>query len=681
MNPNGISRGSSSTTKTTTINTNEAPKTLVLRLKQRKAELEEKKDELEKRTQNLSASMFQSPHGQEILSQSVLIHHDIQAIPTEASQSLEDSVLSTESDDDDEEEFFDCEDIVEDIRLENQAIETGIQVAENQAEQEVQLTTLQKIGNHLSDIANREGTTFASAVVTAGVAVTAPFAAPAIISTLLAIGAGGIAANEIRKMLERHVNDLGASDHLKAIENAIENIMERTDLATQSIIQAQNLQIEVDANIAQIEREMESLEEMLIEAEGELAQTIKEALGNLDQSRRALQQQGYSLKNAIIYAKKSISTLNLQREMLNDLLNAKYSIKNERDLQEVIATINEAISQIKILSDSAYEDQLNATKSLMEALNMQQEMHSVHRRSHELIGKIQALQVKLQEATKQATEAKENAKEAKEKNAELGEELKKQEQLNRENRQDLKVARDQLEQEKQVERFGTESIMYGGGLAAATGATLGFFLGGGVGTGAGAVGGNLMLGPLAVRSVHYARKFLRALKKSDEAEKLRKAKENIEKAKPTQNTRVSVQAAYGTSQGSLVGSYGAKSAWNLGALATNWALGREVASEWLSRRAGQITISIGNVNFTLQFDKQNANANRYGALTIDQQQNLSNLLIDELRRGNMTPQVVRTLLNSLVNVQIGPEVIMMINPNSPAMENLRNLVKDMLGEK
>lgn len=655
------------------------PKHLVLRLKGIKEGLKEQQTQLEQKVYEQSAILSQSVLGQSMLSQSVILPPQTTASSSSLSSTNVSYIPPEEVEDSElEERFYDCEETeiaLEDTRadirnIEDQEViaEKMVQAEDSHAKEQEQLSLLQRVGVLAKKTVERSGTTFISALVTGGVAVTAPFTAPAIIGTLIAFGAGTVAANEIRKMIMGTLSDLGANDHIKAIENALNNIEERNAAQEDSIHRAIDMQQQVHANIREVDRYMDELVVKLQTAEGDVKDVILNLLSNLERTKRDLIQQEYSLGSALKCSQQSMIVLSAQKQKLKGLLEQKYEIKTEADLEKVVEGLNKEIAAVMAMSDEAYQHQLNSTKYILNALEMHGSLKETNRTTSELLGKMNALEEQLKQARQKVLQMQLELENAKEANQLVGDELDLQKKLIQEQKVDLQVAKDQLEKEKQIEKFGQESMMFGHVIAGTAGGVLGFVIGGGIGSTPGAIAGTALLGNVAVRGVHYARKFMRTMKKIDSDNTLEKLGG---KFKTDSSDKVAISAEYSYSQGSIVGAYGAKSLWNFGVNSLSYVTGKEVGSEWKSNRAGVVTCSVGGATFNLSFDKKDANAAVYGAVSIDEQQKLSAALSKALDEKSISPGAVLTLLDSLSQVQIGKETIVMVSKASPAMQTLR----------
>ena len=171
-------------------------------------------------------------------------------------------------------------------------------------------------------------------------------------------------------------------------------------------------------------------------------------------------------------------------------------------------------------------------------------------------------------------------------------------------------------------------------------------------------------------------KAQRVIQREKEIEKLQQELES--KRLLQEPVAISVNGQFGYSQGSLLGAYGLKSTYNLGAYFFNMAYGSEKAPMLKSTRAGALDCIFGNVTFSLEFDKQNPNHAEYGAIPVPQQLELSAQLDRALNEGNLTPQTILNFLEALRVVQIDQQIIVMIEPYSLAFAGLKEKCKAMI---
>ena len=120
------------------------------------------------------------------------------------------------------------------------------------------------------------------------------------------------------------------------------------------------------------------------------------------------------------------------------------------------------------------------------------------------------------------------------------------------------------------------------------------------------------------------------------------------------------------------------STYNFGAYLFNLAYGSTRAPIWKSTRSGELQCQLGGIGFKLQFDKLNPNHEEYGALPLQEQQQLAAQLTSALEAGNIAPGAVMRLLNQLSSVQVDLESIIMITPHSRAFEALKRKCEKLL---
>ena len=462
----------------------EKSEVLILRLRADKKELEAQKSGLEEKVNQLSSSLAKSTSGRVLLQQSSHTYTNIS--PVSISEMETGEVQAIESDD--ENTYFDCEqgqDNLETLKNKEVVIDNKTAVVESQIQEEQQLTLLQRIGYQLSDkvgrhlikVVRREGTTLASAATTAAVGVGFAVAGPAG-AGILAIGAGLISGNELLKIVLRHFNDLGATDHLQAVGKALDSIEAKNFKAAQSIEHAMALQKQVHTSIGEIAAQIQTLEALLKNADAKLSATIQKAIYQLKNSQETLLQQHTCLEQAVGASKGCIFILDAQRKQINDLLGADYKIESQEDLEAVLKEINASLNAIQSSSQESYVLQLKATNAILEALEMNGKLLKSNDISCKLIGEIQTVQQELQAAQQDLSEMAEKASEAKKATEKLEKELQLQRQLNKEQQADIAVAKDQLEKEKAEEKFGEESIRIGSVGAAVGGGMAALALGG-----------------------------------------------------------------------------------------------------------------------------------------------------------------------------------------------------------
>ncbi|CRX37659.1 hypothetical protein [Estrella lausannensis] len=668
-------------TQTTTISPLDAqtPKRLVLRLKGMKAEVEQKRLEAQSKVDESVQQLAQSTLGQSMLGQSMLGQSS-----TLSAMQASFSYINPEIGDENEasevrEEIFKQEDAIEELQdanFEREIIEDGLTIANNVQQEQEQISYFQTALRACTNIAKREGTTLVTALVTGGTAVAATVSAPALLSLLAAVGGGAIVANELKKMVVRELNDVGANEHLQILEGALNSLRARNKAAIDLITKASDKQNEIQNKLSEVEKEIESLETNLETAQGELKEAISKALANHKELRGCLLQQNYDADSAIKGTMKSMETLKQQEGKIRHLMEANYSIKSQQDLDDVIETINQELTDILSMTTTTHGQLVQTLNFMISVSNTQKVIVSLAHDSYQLIGQMQAIQIQLEQAQEKVASIEQKVDEMQVINKAQAEDLEKLQQGRKEDARDIEVAKDALDREKQIEKFGNESMMIGNAISTGGGAALGLAFGGGVGAFMmGAVGA--YLSPTAIRGVHYARKFMKANQRMNDqamAEKLQSDLKAASKQTTGNEVPITIKAAYGPSQGNIL-QQTAKGLWNMGASASSYFYGAQTANSWLSAYAGSVQCTLANVSFDLSFHKKNDT--KYGAVNVEEQQKLSNSLSDALDNG-IHPQAVLNLLDGLSTVEINHEVIVMISLSSPAMANLREKCNRML---
>lgn len=669
---------------TVQISVNEEPRVLVLRLKMLKTENQKEAEELQSNLDNKVAILSKSTLGQSMIPVAESLTPSLY-YSMNSSHLQESTTSGSDSDKEGVEDlFFDMIDDNEGLEVmedEREALDYATEVVETQGEQNLAIGNLQLLGTHLTQIFKEQGSRIATALIAGGAGISVAATATTIAGPLIAAGTTFIAGKELFNIAVQYINREGAGEHLQMIDAALQNIDKKNNLAKESIQHAQKLQGQVHEQIGEVQQDIQKLENQLQHASGDLKEKINEALINLRKVFSSLMQQSYELENALALAKKSMVILKDQQEQIQSLLNDQYDIRSEEDAKKVINIIMNKIAEIKQSSETAYALQLDVTNCLMKAVTLKKELFVLNHQFSSLFAEIELITKELDEAKLNVAVMGEKVKKAEEQTEQLGQELEKQALLNKEQKQEIDIAKEQLEAEKQTEKFGEQSFIYGGGGTLAIGAGIGtLLLGGPVGMVVGGGAAFLGLGGRAARGIHLARKMMRAneiAKKKLEFEKMR---QNLMSNKVEQEDSILLKADYGYSQGHYLGSAGIKAAWNFVGSLANYAAGKEVMSEAKSHRAGNVDCALGSMLFKFEFDKMNENYARYGAISLSDQKNFSEILQEALKTKAISPQMVLNLLNQLSRVHIGHEVIIMINTSSKAFLSLREQCESMIKE-
>lgn len=695
----------------TTIDASDTPKHLVLTLKKAKEGIEKQENVLKEKLDNNINTFAGSQFAASTVGKSML-GSMISNKKFDDSWAVESLDFDSEDELEAEELLYENEDIQEGLTLLNEeknAYDNGIKIAETQTDQKVQVGNLELIGHHLKKIAKAEGTTLLSALVTGGAGIAALATAPLVIGGTIAAATTVISAVEIFKMLSKYADSEGAPDPFMAIGNALNNIEKYNEQAVAIIKQAQEKQHNLHQKMGEIDSELEETTNALQSATGELKEALEKIAENLKQNRRALNQQSHDLNQAISLTQKAMHILKNQSDQLNTMPLNTYDIKNEKDLEAVVEKINEQIATVKLSSDDAYGILLEVTKHLLKSNESHKELVSIAHEYISLYADLKEVKEKLEITENKLAAANKKVADAEKMLGEKDEKLTQLEELEKKRAQETKLAKDQLEKAKQNVGFGAESALFGGGTAGTTGATIGFALGGPVGALMGAGIGFAGLGHLAIRGVHKYRKAQRANELAHKEKLFEKLVEELKSGKPVGN--VAVKAEYGTTEGHYVGSASYKSAYNIISTGAQ-KLGKDIG-EYKSSRAGTVICTIGSFPLEFKFDRGPGYSSfyektsgywgvnfilgasdevekrkaaheayiQYGALSVPDQQLLSIFLIEELKKGTISPEMVLDLLDKLSQVHIGNEVIVMVTQKSLVMENLKALCNQLFKNK
>lgn len=678
-----------------TISSNEKGSThLVLKLKSQESKLEQQKEILQSKIDQSVNTFSQSTLGQSML----------QSKTTNDFSDYEFESLSSSEEIENEETVLQYEDAQEELAVvqeELDIVKENQKIVHNQEEEREEISNLELLGGHIVDIVKAEGTTFLNTLVTIGTGATAIYTGGAIMGAV-----GGamllVAGNEGLKMAYRYIQKTGANDHLLMIGKALEKIEENNTISRKSIDRAQKSQDEALKKLGELSVDLDELEEQLDTTIGEQNENIQEAIKKLTLCKAALVQQNFDLGNAISLLKQSMDVGKNQSEKMQALLSAEYKIENKEDLEEVVIHLKQAINEIKSSSETAYGLQSKAMDFLMKAMDEKSELISLHHDLTSAFTKINLLNLKLAEAEEKITEAKDKTKELKKEVAKTKDELKLQKELREEEQNEIQTAKQHLDLEMKQEHFGETSTLYGVGGALGAGGALGFALAGpvgAVGLGAAAFVG---VGTCAVRAVHRARLVMRTNALKKKKMELAKAQNELQGSKFQKNGTVTVSAEYGYSTGSYFGTYTLKSLYNVSSSIAKYTTGKDMG-EYKSTHAGKVKCVIGNIPFIFDFDKttgpsligtfvpsymdlSNSAAidqayedyKTYGAISQIDQHDFSEILLDELKKENITPQMILELLDLLSEVKIANEVVVMISKDSPLMKTLRDRCKELI---
>lgn len=629
-------------------------------------ELQTKKAELDKKLDNLREShLGQSVSPASVLESSLFFSLMDSSVIGPQELDAEEAILEVEA----------TNEALENLRDQGAILNNAQDVVQTQNHQIEQISNLEVGLRHISNIAAQEGTTLVSALTTLALGATASLTATPIVGAVVAGGALLVTGNEIIKMCSRYINQQGVTPPLQAIENAITNIQKANDENIATIQKAKQENEKLNQQMGEVTTLLINLEAKLEGADKILAENIRGSMNKLVSLRGSLMQQSYDINNAISLARESMKVLEEQKSQLDSLLSNKYEIKSEKDLKAIEEKINNTIAQIKLSNAQAYDFQRQSLNSMLKVLESKNNMVAIHHEISEMLGKIEMLAKDLKEAKEAATGAHAHLNAAEQIISQQNERLGELETKTKQVQTDAKIAQDQLAIAKQNEGFGQESMRLGGGAAMGIGGVAGMALLGPGGLAVGLGVGFLTLGSYAARTVHFIRRAQRTQAIEKQKMLFEAAAKGLESSKFESQGTVTVTADYGPSTGT-------KGYYNVVGGLVKGAIGTDIG-EIKSAHAGTVTISMGSIPLTLNFDKGTTSYLygpdaaqqsflQNGAIPFTEQQNLSKLLMDELDKGKITPKMVLNLLDQLKQVHIGNEVIVMISPNSDAMKNLRD---------
>lgn len=643
---------------------------LVLTLKSERKGVEDKIAQVAKKCDAISEKLAESGLEKSALKQSSLKESNILEYSTSGFYDMEDP-----SEEEIEDLKFDLEQNktdVENLIEQKDLIEEEEILVGMKAEELVEVTPLKNFTTHMRNIMNQQGTSFFSMLTTAAVGTSAAIGG-GILGPVVATGAFVVTVNEMFKFVGQYINDVGAGDHLKAIDQASANIEKKLDMASVSIKKAEQHLISIKQSFELLENQKNQLSTLLTSTSKEMSLMAKEALKELGVYKDILTKQSELIEEAISMSGESILIVSEQQSRLEKLLKKNYNIDGKTttpsDFEKILKEIQTEITAILALSNDSFDYQMLATSKMAEALEENVHLSNGHSQICDYLAKINALIIELEGADALIAKQGKTIETGKAANEKLVDENVKMNKLTKEMKVEVNITKNQLNAEKQVVKLGDQSIMYGNLGVATVGLAGGFALGGPLVAVGGMMIGIVGIGSFAVHGVHKLRKMYKTARVVDQKNKIEKMKD------VTIATSVLVKAEYDYSHGSYIGAKTIKGLWNIGGSLINQAVGQEKVSEWKSTTVGTVNCTFGNLVIPIAFDKLNPNCSTYGAISLPTQQVLSETLLKALDAGTISGKVILELLKNLEQVTIGSEKIVMITRNSLAMQSLKDRCK------
>lgn len=532
--------------------------------------------------------------------------------------------------------------------------------------------------DNMLKIAKNEGTTLLTGLTTAAAGTLGVFYVNGITATALGLGAIAISTNEFYKIFKRHLDDIGAEDHLKIIDHALNNLVLRNHEAKESIQKADSYLKKTTDKIEELDSQRKNLQTLIESHDETLKKYVEASLDQIETLINQLNTQKDNIEKAKDLGMNSLSILEKQMDLLKNLHQKEFTLKTEDDVVKTIKLIKEEINSIFAMSKEAYEYQKKSSDFLYEALESTSNVNKLTDQLCYLIGEIEVARLELENAGNIIQEMQTNIEKTNLNTKGLENELGRLKTISENQTFDLKIAKDQLDAKKRTEHIDPDTAILGSMSAASIGMAGGYLIGGTTLALGGTFIGLIGFGPFAIKSVMYARKILNAKKEIDVKDQMnalnRLSRSLIERA-----NGVTVDANYGYSQGNLIGASGLKSIWNLGGQLINKMYGDTLVSEWKSEVAGVVTCHIGTLTIPIAFNKTNPEMKNYGAIPLQTQQELAKVLKNGLN-SKFPPEMVLDLLKQLEEVRIGNESVVMIKKTSNAMAALKKECVDLLNK-